>query len=351
MLSGSAASAPAQLQRDACTLTHNGARSQLFQVARCGCSCSHVLTGRYIGGAVVSWPARRQTCQRRQRTRSSRAACTTLSSSHSDLGCLRSAGSAATSRTSSCSSVSSGLAHPPACRPQPGRCHTELLSPRRSVCAHASLDATVQDVLMGSSVAIAIGMALYYGSKVMHAAFEGCEVHRCQGVGPQKVASSEPFCRWLHQCICTSVPLLLGLQPLTSVRRGSRRCARGAAGLAACAALRATALVPWRRRMTRRICHPHSSARWARVKIRAFFSDCPASSHQGLAAHVRPAERAGRGPLGRHAPVNLGCRGPWAAHCGPGHCGVGSAGPAVAAAYWCASAATAPATASACEGH
>lgn len=198
MLSGSAASVPAQLQRASCSHTPYGARSQLFCIARCGCCCSHVLSRSYTGRDVVPGPAG-DICQRRQRIRSSRAAHTPVSSSHSNLGSFRSAASAATSRLPSCSSASSGPAHPPACRPQPGRCQTQLLSPRRSVCAHASLDATVQDVLIGSSVAIAIGMALYYGSKVMPAACEGCEVHKCLGVAPQSVASSGPFCRWLDQ--------------------------------------------------------------------------------------------------------------------------------------------------------
>ena len=49
--------------------------------------------------------------------------------------------------------------------------------------------------------------------------------------------------------------------------------------------------------------------------------------------------------------ASVGCRAPWAAGCGPGRYGVGSAVPAVAAASWYASAAAAPATASACEPH
>ena len=48
--------------------------------------------------------------------------------------------------------------------------------------------------------------------------------------------------------------------------------------------------------------------------------------------------------------ASVGCRAPWAADCGPGLYGVGSAVPAVAAASWYASAAAAPATASTCEG-
>jgi hypothetical protein len=270
MLSGSAASAPAQLQRGACSHTPNGSRSQLFHIARCECSCSHVLTCRYTGRDVVSGPARQQIHQRRPRIRSGRAAFTTVSSSHGNLSCVQRAGSAAIGRMSSCSSTSSG--HSDACTPcQLGRCQTQSVGTqrRRSVLARASLDATVQDVLMGSSVAIAIGMALYYGSKVLHAAYDFV---RCTRVGMNGGRALPFFCSLLHES--TQMQLLhdsLSSRILSpgSVCRGSRRCARGAAGPAACAALPATAPAPWRRRTMRRTCRLHSSARWVHANIGA----------------------------------------------------------------------------------
>lgn len=62
--------------------------------------------------------------------------------------------------------------HQPACgcggrkRAAPGR--------GQGVIPRAGLDATVQDVLMGGSLAIAIGMALYYGSKVGCQGLQAC---------------------------------------------------------------------------------------------------------------------------------------------------------------------------------
>lgn len=91
-------------------------------------------------------------------------------------------------------SASQGQQHP-ACGC--GRRRPAALGRGQGFIPRAGLDATVQDVLMGGTLAIAIGMALYYGSKGEPEVCEGCggaggvRCFACEGTGVMAASDAE----------------------------------------------------------------------------------------------------------------------------------------------------------------
>jgi hypothetical protein len=169
MLSGQAALTLEHVQSGPCSCANTDARLQCHYASRCISSCSFLRMRSWAIRDVMLGMPRQQTLQRQQGTmHSSQTACAAILSRHSGLICRPGLCNVPSNSMLSSSSASTGVGHPSdACSRQPHRYQMDWNGPRRSIVARASLDATVQDVLMGSSVAIAIGMALYYGSKVM----------------------------------------------------------------------------------------------------------------------------------------------------------------------------------------